>query len=1280
MTTTTTCFLRLGLLLFYFQLGSKNVQAFQISTVPSSHTPQNRQRPWQKQQKNQYSPSFINNDGPTIRSVILWGNRDERRRPSQEGTRTNNNANNDDTTEVLNRKMERLLARANIVTRQHPQNNSNQQQHHSRNHKNNNHPNDNKWQVAHQLGRILTRMEQEGSSAGGAVLSQPNAQSYRLVLRGWASTESREGVIRADQLLERMLLLEQQDDDQNQNNHMKVTLDDFAMVLLAWAKCRDYSKHDPTPAQKAQHWWSRMQDRLALLEQNTVNNHDMSLLADKEMEQKMVKTMRRSYNACLDAWAQRSGPHKKGQMAAQKALDLFETMQQNNNPDLSSSLSTQNQRNHPILQQVTPDAFSYSSVVTALTRLQTRADTAHAERLVDEMTSPSSLSSPHHNHTTTTTFIQPNVFLYTTLINGVAHSYQSLEGARKAEAILNRMSMPITGSGRNHLHPVQPNSHTYQGVLTAWGRSGCGIKGAKRCEEILNHMHDLYKEGNRALKPMINCYNAVLDAWSRSGGGVSAAQHAEAILSDMAKVGDVKPNARSIHSVLTAWAWSGAPNAAEKAEKMLQYFDELKQSDAEAYRDLQPELCSFNSVIHAYANSRRDDAARKAEAVLYRLIGSLGHGGGGTGISGDNAPTRDRRRMRSPPSPDAMSFGGVIHAWAKSKERGSEERAEQILEQMEKQYAAGNTRAKLDVIVYTTVISAWASKGNPVRAQRIFDRMKILATANDDPTLVPNTITYNALLSAWSKSNHENASKQALQLLDEIQESKIVKATCRTWNYVLLCLAKNSTETSALEAERLMNKMVKLYAGGNKHMRPDSFTFSSSISAWEQSKSKHAGEGILRIVDTMEQLYDPNVAASRLHVICFNSAIRYFVDIAKDPYAAEALLERMEKSYLNGQLEGQPDDLTYGAVLKVLANAGKPESAARALNVLDRMQNMYKSGNKAAKPNTICFNTVLTALARCSDRGSGLQSMNLLNKMKDMYIAGNVDMKPDVISYTSVIVSLFRSKENDAADIAMKLLSEMEEKAEVTWDPRIVPGSITFTTVLNFVSKGKTNSAAVQADKLLQHMEELHEKKSDIYTDVKPSVTNYVSVINAWASVSSWEGAQRAEEILRHMYSLKDDSLKPDIKCYNAVLSALFKSMDDANEEAPIYVAERAENILKEMEAKKVAPEVFSYKMVLLLYARSSNMVRANDILKQMEAKHAAGMLNTKPDAQCYEAVRMTKHVNVPVPGTQYSIDKKPKNTRTRNQINRAVDQTITIPSGSKPAIEENDQTSHNCK
>jgi hypothetical protein len=266
--------------------------------------------------------------------------------------------------------------------------------------------------------------------------------------------------------MERMLLLEQQDDDQNQNNHMKVTLDDFAMVLLAWAKCRDYSKHDPTPAQKAQHWWSRMQDRLALLEQNTVNNHDMSLLADKEMEQKMVKTMRRSYNACLDAWAQRSGPHKKGQMAAQKALDLFETMQQNNNPDLSSSLSTQNQRNHPILQQVTPDAFSYSSVVTALTRLQTRADTAHAERLVDEMTSPSSLSSPHHNHTMTTTFIQPNVFLYTTLINGVAHSYQSLEGARKAEAILNRMSMPITGSGRNHLHPVQPNSHTYQGVLT----------------------------------------------------------------------------------------------------------------------------------------------------------------------------------------------------------------------------------------------------------------------------------------------------------------------------------------------------------------------------------------------------------------------------------------------------------------------------------------------------------------------------------------------------------------------------------------------------------------------------------------------------------------------------------------------------------------------------------------------------------------------------------------------------------------------------------------------
>ena len=140
-----------------------------------------------------------------------------------------------------------------------------------------------------------------------------------------------------------------------------------------------------------------MQDRLVLMEETTASTNDM-VLADKETEQKTVKIMRRSYNACLDAWAQRSGPHKKGQMAAQKALDLFERMQRNNSADESSSLPTKNQRNPSILQQVTPDAFSYSSVVTALTRLQTRADTAHAERLVDEMTS----SSPHHNHTTTT--------------------------------------------------------------------------------------------------------------------------------------------------------------------------------------------------------------------------------------------------------------------------------------------------------------------------------------------------------------------------------------------------------------------------------------------------------------------------------------------------------------------------------------------------------------------------------------------------------------------------------------------------------------------------------------------------------------------------------------------------------------------------------------------------------------------------------------------------------------------------------------------------------------
>lgn len=134
--------------------------------------------------------------------------------------------------------------------------------------------------------------------------------------------------------------------------------------------------------------------------------------------------------------------------------------------------------------------------------------------------------------------------------------------------------------------------------------------------------------------------------------------------------------------ILPHRAFSGARNAAEKAEQTLDYFGKLARR-GNAYRRVKPNLNSYNIVINAYAKSRQVDAARKAEAILYRLI------------------NQKDKRMR----PNSRSFGVVISIWARSKERGAADRAEQLLHQMEKLYVEGNRDAEPNVIVYSTVVS-----------------------------------------------------------------------------------------------------------------------------------------------------------------------------------------------------------------------------------------------------------------------------------------------------------------------------------------------------------------------------------------------------------------------------------------------------------------------------------------------------------------------------------------------------------------------------------------------
>ena len=79
-------------------------------------------------------------------------------------------------------------------------------------------------------------------------------------------------------------------------------------------------------------------------------------------------------------------------------------------------------------------------------------------------------------------------------------------------------------------HPtknIQPNVYVYTSLLQAYANLGKAIE----AEKTLNKMNDLYTTGkNIAVKPNVYAYTSVIKAWAYSKIGLNACLRAEAIL------------------------------------------------------------------------------------------------------------------------------------------------------------------------------------------------------------------------------------------------------------------------------------------------------------------------------------------------------------------------------------------------------------------------------------------------------------------------------------------------------------------------------------------------------------------------------------------------------------------------------------------------------------------------------------------------------------------------------------------------------------------------------
>jgi len=356
---------------------------------------------------------------------------------------------------------------------------------------------------------------------------------------------------------------------------------------------------------------------------------------------------------------------------------------------------------------------------------------AHAESLLkrlEEMDERNARASGFGLEPTTS--FTPDVRIFTKVIHALARSGQTNAG-EKAEGILTRMEH-LADTGKNP--SAKPNTHTYTAVIEAYANSEQQEgDSARKADRICQKMEALYRAGHADVRPTARSFHSLILAWNRSGEPEAAA-NAHEVLQHMIYLAseeghtDCKPTAASYNSVIDAYAKSQDIDAVVIAESILNEMEKLYQSTNDA--SIKPNTKTYNSLLNAYAKSGDPNAPYKAETLLTNMEQMFENG---------NLEV----------SPDVTSFSTVINAWARSHNYGKAEHALKLLNQMSELYKEGkNTNIKPNTIIYNSVMNACAfTVGNELEQVKALNiAYNMLTELESSPYGNPDSITYGTYL------------------------------------------------------------------------------------------------------------------------------------------------------------------------------------------------------------------------------------------------------------------------------------------------------------------------------------------------------------------------------------------------------------------------------------------------------------------------------------------------------------------------------------------------------
>jgi pentatricopeptide repeat protein len=519
----------------------------------------------------------------------------------------------------------------------------------------------------------------------------------------------------------------------------------------------------------------------------------------------------------------------------------------------------------------------------------------------------------------------------------------------------------------------------------------------------------------------------------------------------------VLPDTVAFTTAIHAWAVSGRPDAAHRAEEL--WREMLSLADDQVI-DAKPNTVMYNTVLNALVRSNVRANMERADEILRQMF---------------NSPYQDVY-------PDTVSFRLVIFGWTELEPSFIEavpscssgvDRAYSLLTEMLRIYETGSSNVDIDASFFSKLISTLARFDTDLKkAQDIYGHLLDLYERTGDPRFEPDIYTTRAMLIVYSKQNEPVKAEALLERLEhEAESSGDLHMMPKRGHYrdVLNAWTRCDKEIAVERAERILLRMIDFALRASKDIIPDNKTISTVLHMWSTSQRKDAARRAESLLHTIQDLYDKtNQRNYKMGSSSFLSVISAWSrsNVAEAPDRAEALLFEMQRRCDEGQEDLRPDRFHYASVITAWGKSGRHDAADSFEDIFEEAVDACGAGHLEARPDTALYGAVISA---CAQIGDGERAERYLQRMLKDYKQGNGLAEPSTTVYNMVLLSWLRSGNLKAPERAEALFRAMQASSQ-GGEAHVRPDKRSLGLMVEILSNSQNNENVERASHYSQQL------------------------------------------------------------------------------------------------------------------------------------------------------------------------------------------------------------------